>query len=64
LRAASGPGGVWSLEIDGAGLDPDWVAADLVALQVPEPSGIAVSFVGVFALFMARSGARGMLEQV
>ena len=38
--------GVWSLEVDGSALDADWVAADLVAVQVPEPGGIAVLVVG------------------
>lgn len=42
-------GGVWSLEIDGSALDADWGAADLVAVQVPEPGGIAGLWVGAFA---------------
>lgn len=42
-------GGTWSLEVDGSALDADWGAADLVAVQVPEPGGIAGVFVGALA---------------
>ncbi|MFK7898569.1 MAG: hypothetical protein AB8G23_22235 [Myxococcota bacterium] len=31
-------GGTWSLELDASSLDADWAAADLDAVQVPEPA--------------------------
>lgn len=43
-------GGVWSLEFDGSNADADWAAADLDALQVPEPSGMAVLAAGLLGL--------------
>ncbi len=54
-------GGAWSLEIDGSALDADWGAADLVAVQVPEPDGVAGVFVGTLACtgLAARRRARG-----
>ena len=39
LRYANG---VWSLARDASTLDADWGAADLDAMQVPEPTGFAV----------------------
>jgi hypothetical protein len=42
--------GVWSLEFDASTADADWAAADLDALQVPEPSGVAVLAAGLLGL--------------
>jgi len=43
-------GGVWSLEFDGSNADADWGAADMDALQVPEPSGSAILAAGLLGL--------------
>ncbi|MBY0398731.1 hypothetical protein K2X89_00410 [Myxococcota bacterium] len=43
-------GGVWSMVYDASTADADWGAADLDALQVPEPSGIALLASGVLVL--------------
>ncbi|MFO0689106.1 MAG: PEP-CTERM sorting domain-containing protein [Myxococcota bacterium] len=47
LRNASG---VWSMVYDASAADGDWGAADLDALQVPEPGAIAMLFSGALAL--------------
>lgn len=54
-------GGVWSLEVDGSALDAAWGAADLVAVQVPEPGGIGGVLVGALACagLAARRGGHG-----
>lgn len=49
--------GVWSLEVDGSALDADWQAADLVAVQVPEPGG-TVALVGGALLCMGLARQR------
>ncbi len=43
-------GGVWSLELDASNADADWAAADLDALQVPEPHAAAALAAGIAAL--------------
>lgn len=53
LRNASG---VWSLAYDASTADGDWGAADLDALQVPEPGAVAMLLSG--ALAMAGIGRR------
>lgn len=50
-------GGVWSMAYDASTADGDWGAADLDALQVPEPGAIAMLLGGVLAL--AGLGRRG-----
>lgn len=49
-------GTTWSMEFDASNADGDWAAADLDALQVPEPSAIAMLAVGI--LGMAASSRR------
>lgn len=49
--------GVFTRIIDGSVADPDWVASDLDAVQVPEPSGGAVAAALAFVL-LARARQR------
>lgn len=53
-------GASWTLEIDASSLDADWRAADLDALQVPEPgTAIALAFgAGALARLARRRAAR------
>lgn len=46
-------GSGWSLELDASALDADWAAADLDALLVPEPDGVAMLAVGMLWLALA-----------
>jgi hypothetical protein len=43
-------GGVWSMEFDGSIADADWGPADMDALQVPEPGGLAMLAAGILGL--------------
>lgn len=43
-------GGTWSMEYDASNADADWAAADLDALQVPEPATAAIWATSVLAL--------------
>ncbi|MBK7948837.1 MAG: PEP-CTERM sorting domain-containing protein [Deltaproteobacteria bacterium] len=43
-------GGVWSMAYDASTADGDWGAADLDALQVPEPGALAMLLGGVLAV--------------
>lgn len=43
-------GGVWSMEFDASNADADWGPADMDALQVPEPSGVAMLAAGILLL--------------
>ena len=53
-------GSAWSLEFDASAADPDWAAADLDAMMVPEP-GFALS-IGL-GLLSVRAFARRRLHQ-
>ena len=44
-------GAAWSLEIDASALDADWRAADLDAMQVPEPGLVEAILAGLLAVF-------------
>ena len=43
-------GGSWTMAFDASSADADWSAADLDALQVPEPTAIASAALGVVGL--------------
>ncbi len=51
LRYANG---AWSLEIDASTLDGNWAAADLDAIQVPEPGVLTGVLVGCLALMCVK----------
>ncbi|MAG33992.1 MAG: hypothetical protein CL908_24195 [Deltaproteobacteria bacterium] len=52
-------GSTWSLEFDASGADADWASADLDAIQVPEPGGVALLVAGsVFLSLAAQQRAR------
>lgn len=43
-------GGTWTMEFDASSADADWAAADLDALQVPEPGGAALLAAGLLGV--------------
>ncbi len=55
-------GASWSLEIDASTLDADWRAADLDAVQVPEPRATAALVTGVAAVATFARRRRRMPE--
>ncbi len=61
-------GGAWSLEVDLSAVDADWEAADLDALQVPEPAigaGVGAGFLCLTSLcaLRGRSSVRGARDR-
>ena len=51
-------GTLWSLEFDGSAADPDWAAADLDAVMVPEAEAGMMLSVGLLWLMWLGNGAR------
>jgi hypothetical protein len=58
-------GAAWSLEYDASAADPDWAAADLDAVMVPEPAiGLLLSIGSMALVALGERGSRTGAERI